>query len=129
MYKFNNKYQIKSQRRRLRKDQTRAEMVLWSRLRRKQSGYKFRRQHSFSKYIIDFYCPALLLAIEVDGNIHDEHTQRTYDELRQRYLEEHWIKVIRFKNEQVYYELESVLSVIKKECELREEFLRQFHIG
>ncbi len=120
MYEINNWYKGKSTRKRLRKGQTKAEQKLWSKLRRKQLGYKFRRQHGFDRYIIDFYCSELLLAIEVDGNIHDNKIQREYDRIRQEYLESFFIKVLRFRNEQVLFEIESALAVIKYECEERE---------
>lgn len=90
---------------------------MWSRLRHEQLGYKFRRQHSFGKYIMDFYCPALWLAIEVDGSSHSGMTKQTKDEVRQKYLEHHLLTVIRFTNEQVLNDLETVLMKIKETCD------------
>jgi len=66
-----NKLQVKEKRRRLRNEMTRAECELWKYLRRRNlRGYKFRRQFSIDIYIIDFYCPQLKLAVEVDGDTH-----------------------------------------------------------
>ena len=56
----------------LRHDPTRTEVILWSYLRKKPYGYKFRRQHPIGPFIADFYCHSLKLVIEVDGNIHDQ---------------------------------------------------------
>ena len=68
-----NKTSEKEKRRQLRKDQTYCEKIVWHYLRdRRLSGLKFRRQHSIDQFVIDFYCPELKLAIELDGSIHDE---------------------------------------------------------
>jgi len=83
-----NKVSEKEKRRRLRRDQTFCEKIVWTYLRdRKTLGCKFRRQYSVDHYIIDFYCPELKLAIELDGSIHDEPDQKEYDAYRQEYLE------------------------------------------
>ncbi len=83
-----NKVSEKEKRRRLRRDQTFCEKIVWSYLRdRKTLGCKFRRQYSVDHYVIDFYCPELKLAIELDGSIHDKPDQKEYDTYRQEYLE------------------------------------------
>ena len=64
-----NKTQGKQKRRELRRNMTKAELMIWSKLRRKQvCGYKFRRQYGVGSYIIDFYCPKIKLAVEIDGD-------------------------------------------------------------
>jgi very-short-patch-repair endonuclease len=70
--KVSNLSTAKAHRRELRTNATLQEIILWSRLKNDQLGFKFRRQHSFGKYIADFYCPKLRLVIEIDGSQHLE---------------------------------------------------------
>jgi len=123
MYELNNLKSVKHYRRKLRNKQTKAEKILWGKIKKKQLGYKFRRQHSFGKYILDFYCPSIIMAIELDGSVHGKYSQRVHDKIRTRYLEDHFIKVVRFRNEEVYNELDSVIIVIIKEIKNQKEFL------
>ena len=103
MTKHFNRTSEKAKRRQLRKDQTYAEKIIWMHLRnRKMLGYKFRRQYSVDKYVIDFYCPELKLAIESDGSVHELPEQKTYDRKRQEYLENYGIKFVRIKNEELF---------------------------
>ncbi|MAT45224.1 MAG: restriction endonuclease [Anaerolineaceae bacterium] len=97
--------------RRLRKQATPAEKILWHRLWNKQlNGLKFRRQHPIGKYVVDFYCADLRLIIEVDGEIHKN--QYDQDQFREEWLKANGYFVIRFTNQQVINEIESVLSQI-----------------
>ncbi len=99
----------------LRKELTPAEEVLWEALRgRRLGGYKFRRQHPIAGYIADFYCHEKKIVIEVDGGIHEEQGQKEYDISRTEILTGVGIKVIRFRNNEVLYELERVLNKILK---------------
>lgn len=59
---------------------------------------RFLRQYSVDSYVIDFYCPKLKIAVEVDGDIHDLQDQKKYDKDRQEYLENFGIKFVRIKN-------------------------------
>jgi len=103
MTKHFNRTTEKAKRRQLRKDQTYAEKIIWMYLRnRKMLGYKFRRQYSVDRYVIDFYCPELKLAIESDGSVHDLPEQIKYDGKRQEYLENFGIKFVRIKNEELF---------------------------
>ncbi|MDO8583749.1 MAG: DUF559 domain-containing protein [bacterium] len=112
-YPFNNPI-FKSRRRFLRREQTDSERLLWSRLRSKQFfGLKFFRQFSVGPYILDFYCPAKYLAIEVDGSKHLE--QKTYDQERTLFLNSHRIEVVRFWSNDVMRNLEGVLQEIEKQ--------------
>ena len=61
----------------LRANMTEEEKKLWAYLRSKPKGFKFRRQHPFSQYILDFYCHKAQLAIEIDGNIMNFQNKRT----------------------------------------------------
>ncbi|MEA3351282.1 MAG: type ISP restriction/modification enzyme, partial [Chloroflexota bacterium] len=94
-----------------RKYPTDAEEQLWQHVRKKQlQDYKFRRQHTIDRFIVDFYCRDANLIVEVDGPIHQYTTEE--DAARQQFLEEQGLKVLRFTNEQVMSELESVLESI-----------------
>jgi len=99
----------------LRKNDTDAEKRLWSFLRNRQLNMKFRRQYPFQGYILDFYCHAAQLAIEVDGGGHLEEGQALYDQERTLVLNSHGIKVLRFFNEEILKELEKVILAIWEE--------------
>jgi very-short-patch-repair endonuclease len=93
----------------LRKTSTPAEKMLWQALRRGSlTGLKFCRQHPVGNFILDFYYPAHKLVIEVDGEIH--HNQTDYDADRTVQLESHGYTVLRFQNEEVMHQLETVLD-------------------
>lgn len=99
--------------RRLRKTMTKAERRLWSRLRRKQvRGYSFYRQRPIDRFIVDFYCPDLKLAIEVDGLSHDDPGVYARDVDRQSRLENLGVHVLRFRDEEVLQDLKSMLLAI-----------------
>lgn len=98
MTKHYNKKSEKEKRRTLRKGITYCEKIMWIHLRRKQLGVRFLRQYSVDHYVIDFYCPELKLAIELDGSVHDEPNQKEYDAYRQEYLEKFGISFCRIKN-------------------------------
>lgn len=71
-------------------------------MRKRQAlGYKFRRQYSVDHFVIDFYCPELKLAVELDGAVHEIPEQKEYDIARQKYIEAFGIKFIRIKNEEL----------------------------
>lgn len=103
---------IFSNARELRNKLTPAEQTLWLRLKEHFPEYKFRRQHPISIYIADFYCHKLKLVIEIDGSIHDSTEAKLNDEKRQKDLENLNLTVIRFTNEQVKTEIESVIEII-----------------
>ncbi|MDF3078551.1 MAG: imidazoleglycerol phosphate synthase, cyclase subunit [Sphingobacteriaceae bacterium] len=91
---------------------TSAEMVLWEKLSGSQLGAKFRRQHPIGLYIADFYCHKYRLIVEVDGSIHNQPEIAEHDKTRQTHLEAEGFTVIRFTNQQIYKDLESVLTTI-----------------
>jgi very-short-patch-repair endonuclease len=92
---------------------TEAETILWSQIKNNILGAKFRRQYSVNSFILDFYCPKLKLAIEIDGEIHDIPKQASYDIERQKIIETRKIKFLRFTNDQIKYDLYNVLNTIK----------------
>ena len=103
---------IFSKARELRNKLTPAEQVFWLRLKDQFRGYKFRRQHPISIYIVDFYCHKLKLVIEIDGSVHDSEEAKLNDEKRQNDLENMNLTVIRFTNNQVKNEIELVIEKI-----------------
>ena len=99
----------------MRKTPTEAEQLLWRSLRGRQvKGLRFRRQHPIGPYIVDFFCVAAQLAIELDGEIHDHKEQAAYDALRTDVLRQSGIKVLRFANADVLTRLEWVLEQISE---------------
>jgi very-short-patch-repair endonuclease len=106
----------KPMRQRLRTHGTPAEAVLWGYLQRCQlRGRKFRRQHGVGPYVLDFYCPAERLAIELDGAVavHDDPARRAYDAERTRHLARLGIRVLRFENRAVFETPDVVIATIE----------------
>ena len=97
----------------LRKQQTYAEEILWNYLRTKPLCFKFRRQHPFSIYILDFYCHQLKLAIEVDGSIHNLDEVNQNDMVRQKQLEQEGLTFLRFSNDEIKLKPEEVIHKIE----------------
>jgi cyclase len=98
----------------LRNNVTPTEMILWGRLKEVFPKLKFRRQHPVSLYIVDFYCHAEKLAIEIDGSVHDLEEIKIKDEMRQKDLEKLGLRVIRFTTNDILNNLEVVLEAIEK---------------
>ena len=96
--------------RRLRREMTLAETLLWSRLRHHAIGHAVRRQHPLGPYVADFYCHAARLVIEVDGPIHE--AMRARDAARDAWITKHGITVLRFENDQVLTETDGLLEVL-----------------
>ena len=97
----------------LRARQTPAEQYLWHHLRAgRLDGYRFRRQQPLGPYILDFYCAAAKLVIEVDGPVHAH--QREYDRVRDVFIAAHGLHVLRFSNDAVLSGIEGVLSAIRR---------------
>lgn len=111
---YNNSILI-DRRKDLRTHQTEAEDRLWSCLSGKQiNGLRFYRQYSVGPYILDFYCSKLRLAIELDGNRHNEEEAKLYDKDRDNYLKSVSIETLRFWNSEVEKDIDGVVSKIKK---------------
>ena len=122
MTKHYNKSSEKEKRRKLRESQTNAEDLVWRYLRNKQMlGYKFKRQYSVDHFVIDFYCPELKLALELDGESHNNPEKMEYDIQRQKYLEEYNIKFARIKDEELlgnpnkaFMKIEDAIKLLEK---------------
>jgi very-short-patch-repair endonuclease len=100
--------------RELRNRSTHAEDILWGYLKTKPHGVKFRRQHPYSNYILDFYCHAFKLVIEIDGSIHDKEAIKENDKYRQNLLEADGLIVIRFTNKELLEKSETVIKTIEE---------------
>jgi very-short-patch-repair endonuclease len=96
----------------LRRDSTDVEMRLWQKLRNRQLGADFRRQHPAGSFVLDFYCSALRLVIELDGGQHNEPRNAVRDKARDQWLFERGATVLRFWNSDVTQNLRGVLEVI-----------------
>ena len=106
-----NATQHKDIRKSLRRSMTPAEAALWRALRgRGAEGYKFRRQQGIGPYVLDFYCPELRLCVELDGSSHNYRFE--YDEQRTAFLNEQGIRVVRFRNEQVWASVDGIVAEI-----------------
>ncbi|GAA3633969.1 leucine--tRNA ligase [Flavivirga jejuensis] len=114
----NNSHLLLERAKEMRANPTQAEAVLWEQLRNKNLEAKFRQQHLIGDYIVDFVCLKKRLIIEVDGKIHESQIEE--DAKRTEILENDYYKVIRFTNEEVLGDIESVLENIKKELAQRE---------
>ena len=100
-------------RRELRNHSTSAEATLWKLLKNSQAGgYKFRRQHGIGPFVLDFYCPLLRLCIELDGGVHQMPLADVKDEMRTKFLNEQGITVLRFENDVVWRDPQSIVEKI-----------------
>ncbi len=114
---YNAKPHIFEKAKMLRKNMTEAEEKLWCKLKgKKLLELRFRPQHPIDIFIADFYCHPLRLVIEIDGGIHKSKDQKEYDIGREAELENWGIQVIRFTNEQIENEMNSVIEVIERVC-------------
>jgi len=113
---YSNHPATKEFRQKLRRDATPCERILWRHLKGRQiEGCKFRQQHGYGPFVLDFYCPSIRLCIEVDGEVHDLDEVKRKDEERTLFLYENRISIIRFKNKEIENEIDSVINRIK-EC-------------
>lgn len=92
---------------------TKSEALLWNRLRRRGlNGWKIRRQHPVGPYVVDFYCPELRIAIEVDGGIHGTGDRPERDATRQETIESLGIRFIRVRSEAVERDIDAVIAAL-----------------
>jgi len=100
--------------RQFRRAMTPAERTLWGAIRAKALGIRWRRQHVLRGFILDFYAPAIAVAIEVDGAVHAE--QSAEDRAREDALRAEGITVARFSNREVLHQLDDVLRRLREAC-------------
>ena len=109
---------ITNRARAMRKSMTEPEVMLWSRLRgRRPDKPTFRRQHPFDSIILDFYCPAARLAVEVDGATHWDEAARRKDEARDRWLAGMGVSVLRIPAAHVWQDLTGVADGVIRKAE------------
>jgi very-short-patch-repair endonuclease len=109
---------LRDRSRQLRNEMTPAEKYLWARLRNKQLGYWFYRQKPAGIFITDFYCAHAKLIIEVDGGQHFITSAIGYDRERSKYFKSIERRVLRFTNQEVLSNIQTVIERIKKEINL-----------
>ena len=114
--KLMNKKSHIDYRKSLRNNANISEKRLWKLLNKKQQTFKFRRQHGIGPFIVDFYLPLKKLAIEIDGSIHDNVMRKVYDQNREDYLFSKGVKIIRFTNEEIQYNIDDVIRKIMFAC-------------
>ena len=99
--------------RELRKHGTLGEVLLWKAIKKKTLGCEFHRQFPIGKYIVDFYCPERVLAIEVDGSSHHDPEVFARDENRQRELEAIGLRFLRFREADIRKDVHPAVQTIK----------------
>ena len=104
---------------RLRREMSLPEVLLWTALRERPGGHKFRKQHSAGPYSLDFYCAAAALCIEVDGKAHDMGDNPQRDAKRDALLTEQGIRTLRIPAEEILRDIEPVLIHIAEMCATR----------
>ncbi|WP_295761297.1 endonuclease domain-containing protein, partial [Undibacterium sp.] len=105
--------------RQLRRTMNLPETLLWRALRQRPGGFKFRRQHPAGIYVLDFYCAAVRLAIEVDGFAHETAGAREADAARSTFLRSQHIATLRVPAKVVLEDMEVVVARIVAVCEGR----------
>ena len=118
---YNSK--LKMLARKLRKEMTLSEVLLWQEIRRKRLGVEFHRQVPIDEYIVDFYCHELFLEIEIDGSSHVFDEVQINDIKRQERLESLGVRFIRFDDLDVKRNMQEVVrQLVLKVEELRGQF-------
>ncbi len=104
---------------RLRRTMSLPEVLLWRELRSRPGGHKFRHQHSAGPYVLDFYCAAAALAIEVDGKSHEMGDNPARDARRDAWIAERGIRTLRVAAEEILRDIEPVMILIEETCASR----------
>jgi very-short-patch-repair endonuclease len=107
------------QAKRLRRELTLPEILLWRQLRRRGTGYKWRKQHPAGPYTLDFYCDATKLSVEVDGAAHERGDRPARDERRDAWLAENGVETLRIQAVEVLRNLDGVLAHIAEHARKR----------
>jgi len=95
------------------------EVKLWTSLRQRPQGFKFRRQHPIGPYVLDFYCPMARLAIEVDGAVHGMGTNPGRDAVRDNWLGSEIVQTIRIPASDVLSNVDGIVRMIIERCVVR----------
>ncbi len=111
--------------RRMRRSMTRAEVLLWAKLRGTAIGYRFRRQAPVGPFVADFACIEARVIVEVDGATHGTPEEVARDDERTRYLERAGWRVLRFWNREIVENIDGVLETIGRICWEQESWLAE----
>lgn len=120
--RYENRTSMMNKRRDLRRRSTKAEQIFWYEVKGNALGVKFRRQYSIGSFIVDFYCHQMRLIVEIDGNIHFVPEQIEYDRRREKFLRMKGFYVIRFRNDEILYNMSFVLERLRR---LIEQYQRE----
>ena len=101
----------------LRRSMTLPEVLLWQELRKRPSGFKFRRQHPAGPYILDFACLSAHLVIEVDGEAHDRAEIAAHDSMRDEWLSRQGFRTLRVPASQVLNDLDAIVRFIVEQAQ------------
>ena len=112
------KPELKTLARQLRKNMTMGEVLLWQEIRGRKIGFQFHRQVPLYKYIVDFFCHELQLAIEIDGSSHNHAEVAIKDLVRQQEIEKYGVSFLRFEEKEVINDIQNVLTIIERWIEL-----------
>jgi very-short-patch-repair endonuclease len=116
MTKLHNKRKFQEFRFKLRGRMTKSEALLWKYIKNDRLGFRFRRQHDIGNYIVDFYCPKLKLAIEIDGLTHTEEKVFEKDQRKEKFIIENNIILKRYSDSQIFNDLNNTLMYIENTC-------------
>ncbi|UIP05634.1 DUF559 domain-containing protein [Erythrobacter sp. SDW2] len=105
--------------RKLRSKMTLPEGKLWIELRKRPGGYEFRRQHPAGQFVLDFYCAAARLSVEVDGMAHDGAKAVSRDQRRSAWLRERGIATTRIPAREIVRDIETVVTRLVEICDCR----------
>lgn len=89
---------------------------MWTILKNRNLGYKFRRQYGIGQFVVDFCCPEIKLVIEVDGISHEDKDIIEYDNKRQNYLENNGFTIIRFVSAEMFSDMQDTVKKILEVC-------------
>ena len=110
---INYYHKLKPRARELRSKGPLSEVLLWKQIKTKKLGYHFYRQKPLGNYIVDFYCPALKLVVEIDGSSHDE--KQEYDKFRDEFLKTIGLRTIHFLDKDIKNNLDEVINLLKEQ--------------
>ena len=107
----------------MRQNMTEAEVALWSIVRGRRLGVRFRRQQPIGPYIVDFYCSAAKLVVELDGNHHGDEERYARDQARTLWLNSQGFEVLRFWNVEFFKNRNGVVEAIERAVRRRVSWL------
>ena len=105
--------------RKLRSEMSLPEAMLWKELRERPGGYKFRRQHPASSFVLDFFCASVRLAIEVDGWGHDNIRSAEADAARSRHLRSQGVATTRIPAKAILVDVGACVDRVVEICDQR----------